>query len=66
MVGVAGNENVCRPAFMPLDVNNKYGPALILGEVFMRHFFTVFSRGDGNPENARIGVAPAKLTYQLE
>lgn len=36
----------CRPAFMKLDIKRKsYGPAMILGEVFMRHFFTVFSRG---------------------
>jgi hypothetical protein len=61
MVGVAGNENVCRPAFMPLDVNPKYGPALILGEVFMRHFFTVFSRGSGAENEARIGIAQAKI-----
>jgi len=52
---------VCRPAFMRLDVNRKYGPALILGEVFMRHFFTVFSRGNGKPEEAKIGIARARL-----
>jgi hypothetical protein len=52
---------ICRPAFMRLDVNRKYGPALILGEVFMRHFFTVFSRGSGKPEEARIGIARAIL-----
>ena len=61
MVGAAHDENFCRPAFMPLDVNNKYGPALILGEVFMRHFFTVFSRGDGDDKNAKIGFAQAKI-----
>lgn len=61
MIGVANDENACRPAFMPLDVNAKYGPALILGEVFMRHFFTVFARGDGSPEQARVGFAAAKI-----
>jgi hypothetical protein len=61
MVGSAADENRCRSAFMPLDVNNKYGPALILGEVFMRHFFTVFSRGDGVDQNAKIGFAQAKI-----
>jgi hypothetical protein len=61
MVGVANDEESCRPAFMPLDVNTKYGPALILGEVFMRHFFTVFSRGAGGDNDARIGFAQAKI-----
>lgn len=51
----------CRPAFMQLNVNRKYGPALILGEVFMRHFFTVFSRGSGKPEEAKVGIARARI-----
>lgn len=59
MIGGYGDN--CRPAFMALDVNEEYGPAMILGEVFMRHFFTVFSRGDGAPENAKIGIAPARV-----
>lgn len=58
---IGGYGNSCRPAFMALDVNEQYGPAMILGEVFMRHFFTVFSRGDGAAENAKIGIAPAKI-----
>jgi len=61
MIGSANDEGSCRPAFMALDVNEKYGPALILGEVFMRHFFTVFSRGDGSEEQAKIGFAAAKI-----
>lgn len=60
MVGAEGGDE-CRPSFMRLDINNKYGPALILGEVFMRHFFTVFSRGDGSEDQAKIGFARAKL-----
>mmetsp|Transcript_12786 Transcript_12786/g.39609 ORF Transcript_12786/g.39609 Transcript_12786/m.39609 type:complete len:89 (+) Transcript_12786:330-596(+) len=51
----------CRPAFMKLDVNRNYGPAMILGEVFMRHFFTVFSRGDSSPGQAMVGIARARL-----
>jgi len=58
---IGGYSNNCRPAFMALDVNEEYGPAMILGEVFMRHFFTVFSRGDGDVANAKIGIAPAKI-----
>jgi pepsin A len=59
MIGDEGGS--CRPAFMALDVNEQYGPAMVLGEIFMRHFLTVFSRGDGKVENAKIGFAPAKI-----
>lgn len=51
----------CRAAFMATDIKNKWGPALILGEVFMRHFFTVFDRGNGEDANARIGFAAAEI-----
>merc|ERR1719174_892338 len=37
----------CRPAFMSLGTAHKFGPAILFGEVFMKHFFTVFDRGDG-------------------
>lgn len=57
---VGDSEHLCYPAFMRLDVSAKWGPAMILGEVFMRHFFTVFSRGDGSDEQAQIGIAEAK------
>lgn len=59
MLGDEG-EN-CRPAFMALDVSEQYGPAMILGEIFMRHFLTVFHRGDGSDTDAKIGFAPAKV-----
>jgi len=58
---IGGYEDHCRPAFMALDVNEKYGPAMILGEVFMKHFFTVFSRGNGDDSDAKIGFAPANV-----
>jgi hypothetical protein len=58
---LSDERNQCRPAWMTLDVAQQYGPAMILGEVFMQHFFTVFSRGDGADENARIGIAPANI-----
>merc|ERR1719272_2648167 len=61
---IGGYGSSCRPAFMALDVSEKYGPAMILGEIFMRHFFTVFSRGDGDDANAKIGIAPAKIGAQ--
>jgi len=59
MIGGADGA-ACQPAFMRLDITNEYGPAMILGEVFMRTFFTVFSRGDGDVKNAKIGIAKAK------
>merc|ERR1719263_386280 len=50
----------CEPAFMKIDIPKKYGPGMILGEVFMRNYFTVFQRGDGNPGDAKIGFARSK------
>jgi len=57
---MVGNGDHCSLAFMELDIPNKYGPAMILGEVFMRHFFTVFDRGSGHVSEAKVGFAPAK------
>merc|ERR1719387_438371 len=51
---------VCVPGFMEINVKEQFGPAMILGELFMRHHFTVFSRGYSDSE-ARIGFAKAKL-----
>lgn len=59
--GEANDVGRCRPAFMRLDVAPKYGPAMILGEVFMRSFFTVFSRGTGDVSEAKVGFARAKV-----
>ena len=50
----------CEPAFMAIDVPGKYGPAFLLGEVFMRHWHTTFDRGDGSEGSAFVGFAPAK------
>lgn len=62
---VMDENDSCRPAFMKLDIKRKsYGPAMILGEVFMRHFFTVFSRGNGSLEQAKVGFAKAKVGAQ--
>eukprot|EP00435_Cladocopium_sp_Y103_P010486 s764_g2.t1 len=58
---VADDSENCQPAFMKLDLKKQYGPAMILGEVFMRHFFTVFSRGSGGLTEAKVGFAKAKL-----
>lgn len=50
----------CAPGFMEINVKEEFGPAMILGELFMRHHFTVFSRGNTD-EEARIGFAKSKL-----
>ena len=44
-----GHKNArCIPAIMSIDVPQPYGPnTWILGEIFMRHFVTVFDRGQG-------------------
>lgn len=58
---VGSEASGCKLAVMQLDVKEQYGPAMLLGEVFMRHFFTVFSRGNGKPGKARVGFAHANL-----
>jgi len=45
----------CKPGFMALNVPEPRGPLYILGDLFMRKFYTVFNRDD----NA-IGFAAAK------
>eukprot|EP00746_Dinoflagellata_sp_MGD_P021785 gnl/MRDRNA2_/MRDRNA2_150896_c0_seq1.p1 gnl/MRDRNA2_/MRDRNA2_150896_c0~~gnl/MRDRNA2_/MRDRNA2_150896_c0_seq1.p1 ORF type:complete len:462 (+),score=100.64 gnl/MRDRNA2_/MRDRNA2_150896_c0_seq1:69-1388(+) len=50
----------CALGFMEINVKDRFGPAMILGELFMRHHFTVFSRGNTDAE-AKIGFAKAKF-----
>merc|ERR1719316_1143608 len=50
----------CEPAFMKIDIPKKYGPGMLLGEVFMRNYFTVFDRGDSDVSKARVGFARSK------
>lgn len=50
----------CALGFMEINVKERFGPAMILGELFMRHHFTVFSRGSTDAD-ARIGFAKAKF-----
>lgn len=46
---VRSRDNMCKPAYMQIEVPSDYGHAFILGSVaFMRNFFTVFRRGSGD------------------
>ncbi|EAA20561.1 pepsinogen A-related [Plasmodium yoelii yoelii] len=41
--------NMCKPAFMDIEVSPEYGHAYILGNAtFMKHYYTVYRRGKGN------------------
>lgn len=62
----SGDDLYCSPAFMKINIPAKHGPAMVLGEVFLRHFFSVFDRANGHERRARIGLAPATSGQHVE
>jgi len=55
----------CTLGFMRIAIPAEYGPAMILGELFIRKYFTVFDRGNGGDGDAKIGFAPSKPSVDV-
>lgn len=54
------NGNACMPGYMQIDVPSENNNAYLLGSlVFMKHYFTVFIRGDKN-KPSMVGIAKSK------
>ena len=51
----------CQLAIMPLDVPPPRGPIWVLGDAFLRAYYTVYDRT--NPRQSRVGFAKAKHAH---
>lgn len=52
-----GETSHCSPAFMQIDLPEAHGPGMVLGEIFLRHFFAVFDRDTGTDSDAKLAFA---------
>ncbi|EWC73940.1 hypothetical protein C923_05394 [Plasmodium falciparum UGT5.1] len=58
--------DMCKPAFMEIEVSSEYGHAYILGNAtFMRYYYTVYRRGNNN-NSSYVGIAKAVHTEENE
>lgn len=57
-----GDSAQCSPAFMQIDLPEEHGPGMVLGEVFLRHFFAVFDRGNGDDVDAKLAFGKSSAT----
>jgi len=63
---VSDDGETCNLGFMRIAIPSDYGPAMILGELFMRKYFTVFNRGaSGGDTDASVGFALSKTDADL-
>lgn len=54
----------CSPAFMQINIPEEHGPGWVLGDIFLRYYFAVFDRGNGNVADAKVAIAPSQNTPQ--
>lgn len=64
--GLSEDTSYCTSAFMKIDLPARHGPGVILGEVFIRYFLTVFDRGNNAHDRAQVGFARAKHGEEVE
>lgn len=59
------DSQVCSPSIMELDLPRDHGPGIVLGDVFLREYFSVYDRVDGTPRNARVALARSSPTREV-